>query len=317
MVTAGAARRLLEINIHMKSFIEFSRQLDERQIQYGKNANYGQVVFFAGGAGSGKGFAISNFIDKSKFKVWDVDDLKLKLAKLPSMRQKYPELNSLKLSNPNDVSRLHAICAAERIPEKELEMWIGNFHSPDTLPNLLFDMTFKKTDAVDWVTPMLLKAGYQPQNIHLTWVLTNFKIAIKNNRGRPRRVSDLVMLQTHTGAALTMGSFLDGTLPKEINGSFTVILNNPEETVFYSQETPIYQKDDKFSPIGGVQKVDDFGKPITIKTIKDFTYLQVKNAGQPMPSFDEMDEQIKQKILSWVMQNAPEMKEIQGAYVKK
>lgn len=301
----------------MKSFIEFSRQLDERQIQYGNNANYGQVVFFAGGAGSGKGFAISNFIDKSKFKVWDVDELKLKLVKLPSLKNKYPELANLQLSKPADVSRLHAICAAEKIPEKELEMWIGNFHGQDTLPNLLFDMTLKSTSTVDWVMPMLLKAGYKPENIHLTWVLTNFKIAIKNNRSRPRRVSDLVMLQTHTGAALTMKAFLDGNLPKQINGSFTIILNNPEETVFYNQETPVYDKADKFSPAKGDQKLDSSGRPMSIKTIKDFTYIKVKNAGQAMPSFDEMDEQIKQKIFTWVMDNAPEMKEIQGAYAKR
>lgn len=273
----------------MKTFLEFSRQLDEKQIQYGNNANYGQVVFFAGGAGSGKGFAISNFIDKNKFKVWDVDELKLRLAKVPSLLRKYPELADLKLSNPDDVSRLHAICAAERIPEKELELWIGNFHQGDTLPNLLFDMTFKNSSNVDWVMPMLLKAGYKPHNIHVTWVLTNFKIAIQNNRKRARRVSDLIMLQTHTGAALTMKGFLDRGLPKEINGSFTIILNNPEETIYYDTQSKT-------------------------KLVKDFTYIKVKNAGQPMPSFEEMDVQIKEKIASWVLQNAPEMKEIHASF---
>lgn len=273
----------------MKTFLQFSQQLDEKQIQYGNNANYGQVVFFAGGAGSGKGFAISNFIDKSKFKIWDVDELKLKMAKVPSLLRKYPELANLQLSNPQDVSRLHTICAAERIPEKEIELWIGNFHDPQTLPNLLFDMTLKNTSTVEWVIPMLLKAGYKPHNIHLTWVLTDFKVAIKNNRTRSRRVSDLVMLQTHTGAALTMKSFLDGNLPKEINGSFTVILNNPEETVYYDTKSET-------------------------KVVKDFTYIKLKNAGQPMPSFEEMDYQIKEKVTSWVLANSPRMKEIATAF---
>lgn len=273
----------------MKTFLEFSRQLDEKQIQYGNNANYGQVVFFAGGAGSGKGFAISNFIDKNKFKVWDVDDLKLKMVKMPSLLRKYPELADLKLSNPQDVSQLHAICAAERIPEKQLEMWIGNFHDATTLPNLLFDMTFKNTSNMKWALPLLLNAGYKPHNIHVTWVLTNFKIAITNNRSRARRVSDLVMLQTHTGAALTMKSFLDEGLPKEINGSFTIILNNPEETIYY----------------------DDNAKT---KLVKDFTYIKVKDAGKPMPAFEEMDAKIKDTIIGWVLKNSPEMKEIQKSF---
>ena len=299
----------------MKSFLEFSRQLDEKQIQYGKNANYGQVVFFAGGAGSGKGFAISNFIDKSKFKIFDVDELKLKLTKLPSMVKKYPDIPTLKLSNPADVSRLHAIAAAEKIPEKQLAMWIGNFHDPSTLPNLLFDMTFKRLEAATEMLPDLLKAGYKPENIHITWVLTDFKVAIQNNRARTRRVSDLVMLQTHTGAALTMNKLLSGGLPKEFNGSFTIILNNPEETTYYDRVVPQYKQTQKLSPslTKEIEK-DAHGKPIQIKTIKDFTYLKLKEAGRPMPSLEEMDVQIREKIYSWVMQNAPKMKEIESAY---
>lgn len=299
----------------MKSFLEFSRQLDEKQIQYGKNANYGQVVFFAGGAGSGKGFAISNFIDKSKFKIFDVDELKLKLTKLPSMVKKYPDIPTLKLSNPADVSRLHAIAAAEKIPEKQLAMWIGNFHDPTTLPNLLFDMTFKRLEAATEMLPDLLKAGYKPENIHITWVLTDFKVAIQNNRSRTRRVSDLVMLQTHTGAALTMNKLLSGGLPKEFNGSFTIILNNPEETTYYDRVVPQYKQTQKLSPsLSKEIEKDAQGKPIQIKTIKDFTYLKLKEAGRPMPSLEEMDVQIREKIYSWVMQNAPKMKEIESAY---
>jgi hypothetical protein len=299
----------------MKSFLEFSRQLDEKQIQYGKNANYGQVVFFAGGAGSGKGFAISNFIDKSKFKIFDVDELKMKLTKLPSMVKKYPDIPTLKLSNPADVSRLHAIAAAEKIPEKQLSMWIGNFHDPSTLPNLLFDMTFKRLEAATDMLPDLLKAGYKPENIHITWVLTNFKVAIQNNRARTRRVSDLVMLQTHTGAALTMSKLLSGGLPKEFNGSFTIILNNPEETVYYDRVVPQYKQNQKLSPslTKEIEK-DAHGNPIYIKTIKDFTYLKVKETGRGMPSLEEIDVQIREKIYSWVMQNAPKMKEIESAY---
>ena len=35
--------------------------LNEKLITYGNRKPYGQIVFMAGGAGSGKGFAISNF----------------------------------------------------------------------------------------------------------------------------------------------------------------------------------------------------------------------------------------------------------------
>lgn len=282
----------------MKSFLEYSRLIDEKQIQYGKNANYGQVVFFAGGAGSGKGFAISNFIDKAKFKIWDVDDLKIKLTKLPSMIAKYPEIKDLKLKNPEDVRRLHMIAKQENIPEKELQAWIGNFHAPDTLPNLLFDITFKSLDNATFIIPSLIKAGYKSENIHITWVLANYDVAVQRNKSRDRTVPDDIMMLTHTGAALTMKDILSGGLPKEFNGSFTIVLNNPEEVKFYDRQVAT----------NGVIK------PTSTPVVKDFTYITVKRAGAPMPSWKEMESQIRDKIFSWVMKNAPKSNEIKGAY---
>jgi dephospho-CoA kinase len=283
----------------MKSFLEYSRQIDEKQIQYGKNANYGQVVFFAGGAASGKGFAIANFIDKNKFKVWDVDDLKMKLTKLPRMVAKYPGIQDLKLKNPEDVRKLHLIAQQENIPEKELKAWIGNFHSPDTLPNLLFDMTFKHIDNATWIIPDLIKAGYKPQNIHLTWVLADYKVAIERNKARERTVPEDIMLLTHTGAAMTMKDIMSGGLPHEINGSFTIILNNPEEVTFYERSDAAHA---------------NIVKPTTTAVVKDFTYITVKKAGAPIQSWKEMEHQIRDKIFSWVMKNAPHTHEIEGAY---
>jgi dephospho-CoA kinase len=283
----------------MKSFLEYSRQIDEKQIQYGKNANYGQVVFFAGGAASGKGFAVSNFIDTTKFKVWDVDDLKIKLTKMPSMVAKYPGIDKLKLNNPEDVRQLHLIAKNEGIPEKQLKAWIGNFHSPDTLPNLLFDMTFKSIENASFIIPDLIKAGYKPQNIHITWILANYNVAVQRNRMRERVVPDDIMLLTHSGAAMTMKDILSGSLPKEINGSFTVVLNNPEEVSFYTRS------DDEKSKIT---------KPSKSSVVKDFTYITVKKAGAPMQTWREMQSQIREKIFSWVMKNAPQSDEVKGAY---
>lgn len=282
----------------MKSFLEYSRQIDEKQIQYGKNANYGQVVFFAGGAASGKGFAISNFIDKSKFKIWDVDELKLKLTKLPSMIAKYPGIQDLQLKNPEDVRKLHMIAKQENIPEKELQSWIGNFHHQETLPNLLFDITFKSLDNATFIIPSLIKAGYKPENIHITWVLANYDVAVQRNKTRDRVVPDDILLLTHTGAALTMKDIMSGGLPKEFNGSFTVVLNNPEEVTFYDR-----------SSTNSKNLV-----PTKTSVVKDFTYITVKRAGAPMMPWKEMEHQMREKIFSWVMKNAPQSHEVKGAF---
>jgi len=53
--------------------------LVEKLITYNNRAPYGQVVFLAGGAGSGKGFAISNFLDSAGYKLRDVDEMKKQL----------------------------------------------------------------------------------------------------------------------------------------------------------------------------------------------------------------------------------------------
>ena len=45
------------------------QELEEKLILFNGGKNYGQIVFMAGGAGSGKGFAIQNFLQREKFKV--------------------------------------------------------------------------------------------------------------------------------------------------------------------------------------------------------------------------------------------------------
>ena len=54
-------------------------QLNEKLMVYNNRKPYGQVVFLAGGAGSGKGFASNHFLDKEMFKVRDVDKMKKQL----------------------------------------------------------------------------------------------------------------------------------------------------------------------------------------------------------------------------------------------
>jgi len=60
-------------------------QLDEKLITFSNRAPYGQIVFMAGGAGSGKGFAIDTFIDGAGFKVRDVDEMKKQLGRLDAL----------------------------------------------------------------------------------------------------------------------------------------------------------------------------------------------------------------------------------------
>ena len=281
--------------------------LNEKLITYGNRKPYGQVVFVAGGAGSGKGFAISNFLDSSSFKIRDVDEMKKQLQILnrlgkidintiikkhgKSIKPKDVDLinkiqdegfklQNLNLKNPDHVYALHILVDAMGIKDKTLHSLLSGKNNPETLPNILFDITAKKITSITSVIADLKKAGYKADNIHLTWILTNYVTAMVNNRNRARMVPEDILLQTHEGASNTIWGIVTKALPKGMNGRIDVILNNPEHTVFYT---------------------DDDGKTINGK-VKGFKSLPLKKAKGGIYA-----EAVWKKLLfSWVKGNAPE-----------
>jgi dephospho-CoA kinase len=255
--------------------------LQEKLIMYNNGANYGQIVFLAGGAGSGKGFAIKNFMEKNKFKVRDVDEFKKAVMKMEALQKKYPDLKGLELSKPKDVFRLHMIVKELKIKDKTLDLLLKDLKE-DRLPNIIFDITLKEIDDITEVMPLLKKAGYKPNNIHLTWVLTNYRIAVKNNAERERVVPEDILLKTHEGAAKTMYQIVRGSLPSGLNGAVNVILNNPENTIFYDTKTTS-------------------GKAV----IKDFKYLTLKKAGKSI----EAEGKVQDELYKWIKGNIPKSKQ--------
>ena len=229
---------------------------------YGQGKRYGQIVFLAGGAGSGKGFAISNFMEKEKFKIRDVDEWKKGFLKLAQTRKQFSELKGLQLRNPKDVYKLHMFVKEKGIKDKSLDLLLRDTNS-DRLPNIMFDITMKDASDIGDVLPKLIEAGYNPKNIHLTWVLTNYAVAIANNRMRERVVPEDIMLLSHEGAAKSMYEVVRGTLPRGLNGAVRVILNNRENTIPYVDP--------------------EIKKPMKTEQgdilIKDFTYLKFKKEG--------------------------------------
>jgi len=281
--------------------------LNEKLITYGNRKPYGQVVFMAGGAGSGKGFAIKNFVDSASFKIRDVDEMKKQLQILNRMGKldirtilkKYGrniklkdldlirkvekdgyKLQNLNLKNPNHVHVLHQLVKAMGIKDSSLTALLTGKNNPETLPNILFDITAKDVTDITKVVPKLKEVGYKPENIHLTWVLTNYVTAMVNNRNRSRMVPEDILLKTHEGAANTVWGLITKALPKGMNGRVDVILNNPEHTVFYT---------------------DVDGKTIS-GGVKGFLSLPVKKEkGGIFP-----EKVWKEKLFKWVKGNAPD-----------
>lgn len=267
--------------------LTFSQYLEEKLIMYQQGKKYGQIVFLAGGAGSGKGFAISNFMEKEKFKIRDVDEWKKSFMKMADLQGKFPEIKGLNLKNPKDVYKMHMWVKKNGVKDKSLDLLLRDANS-DRLPNIMFDITMKDASDIGDVIPKLKEAGYDSNNIHLTWVLTNYAVAIVNNRNRARVVPEDIMLLSHEGAAKNMYDVVKGNLPRGLNGGVRVVLNNRENTIPYVD--PETKK-----PLRTIH-----GEMI----IKDFTYLTFKKEGKTIaPEAD-----VKKELLGWISVNVPKTK---------
>lgn len=284
-------------------------QLDEKLILLSNGKNYGQIVFLAGGAASGKGFAAQNFMEKNKFKVRNVDEWKEAFLKMANLKddpekwakmqssgtnidpEKYKEIKNLKLTVPGDVIKFHQFVQDLGIKDKTLDLMIKQMKNPETLPNIMFDITAKNINDIGKFMPKLLTAGYNPADIHIVWVLTDYKIALSNNLDpkRGRVLPEDILLQTHKGAAQTMFDYVNGVGRKlAINGQIHVVLNNRENTVYYGAG----KKLERISAITG-KKNDG--------VIKDFKYLTLKKRGKsPLP-----EKKITQQLYGWIVDNIP------------
>ena len=281
----------------MKTFNEHIL-LQEKLVLINNGKKYGQIVFLAGGAASGKGFASTNFMEKEKFKVRDVDEWKSAFMKIGELKNKYPEIKGLDLKKPEDVGKLHAFIDKKGIKNKTMTGLLHGMKNKSILPNIMFDITAKNINSIHKLMPDLLRAGYNPANIHMVWVLTDYQIAIDNNTNRKRVVPKDIMFQTHTGAANTMFDIIKNKGKKlAINGDIKVILNNKENTIKWNDDDEGVSPENRTS--GKYIKSND-GKPLGV--IKDFTYITIKHRGKP----NKTPDQIIKQLYQWIVDNIPE-----------
>jgi hypothetical protein len=278
----------------------FNKYLTEKQIILNKGAKYGQIVFLAGGAGSGKGFAIKNFLEGPKFKVRDVDEWKKAFLTIAVLKNKYTEIRKLDLRKPKDVFKLHMFVKEKGIKDKTLDLMLGQAKI-GRLPNIIFDVTLKDKGDITDVLPALMAIGYNPRNIHLVWVLTNYYIAVQQNKdpARGRIVPDDILLKTHEGAAGTMWKFIKNGTPATLDGSVHVILGGAKHTVFW--------KDQDGNKLDGSLK-SKYGTDRVL--IKDFKYMTIKVSGQNMTT----ENAIQAELLKWIRENTPKTLKNKGMF---
>ena len=190
------------------------------------------------------------------------------------------KLQNFNLKNPDHVYALHILVKAIGIKDASLEKLLLGKNNPETLPNILFDITAKDINDITSILPKLKQVGYKPENVHLTWVLTNYVTAMYNNKNRARMVPEDILLKTHEGASNTIWGIVTKALPKGMNGRVDVILNNPEHTVFFT---------------------DKDGRTIN-GNVKGFLSLPLKKEKGGIYA----EKVWKDKLFKWVKGNAPE-----------
>lgn len=255
--------------------------LYEKLVVFNGGAKYGQIVFMSGGAGSGKGFASSSFMESEKFKIRDVDEWKKAYLALAKLKNKFPEIRNLNLKNSKDVFELHKFVKKKGIKDRTLDLLLNDARA-DRLPNIIFDITGKELSDFSDVLPNLEEAGYDPKNIHVAWVLTDYKVAYTANLTRARVVPADVFLDTHQGASKTMQGIINrGRLPFGMNGRFVVIMNNRNNTIMFK----------------GGEKYKGRTVPENAKGVKSFYYITVKDAGKPFRPEEKWKEELHKQIV--------------------
>lgn len=245
----------------------FNISLQEKIISPGRSEKYGQVIFLAGGAGSGKTFAVNNFIDSAKYKQLNPDDIKQLMIKSASKEDTpFPELRGIDMSTPEGSQQAHKLMNDKRMSSRRTKA-ILTPEGRSVLPNLMFDRTLSYPGEIEKLSRRLIRVGYKPNNIHVVWVLTDVKVALARNiaRGKKgdRQLPDEVIIQSHKGAASNMRDLIFSRLSASVNGDIYIIFGGPENTFYWT--------DSKGNMLDGKNK------PMLVKKFKS---LKVKSSGK-------------------------------------
>jgi hypothetical protein len=280
----------------MKSFKKYNN-LDEALITVGKKPypKFDNVVILAGGAGSGKGFVKSNLIAIDA-KVFDVDELKTMMLKLPKLRQAFkdvlekmyksgksnyvpdvddPKVRATILRKPKYVSALHLAAKNINLPGRVENKFFADMINKEHKPNIIFDITLDNIKKLHNISHKLTTHGYKKENIHIIWIVNDIKVAIKQNADRPRVVPEDILISTHKGAAHTMAEIvhMGNRVKQYIDGDIIIV---PNKRNVDSRFIPSKHGSGGYFIFADYYKIKEAGNPINIKKLTNTLEKEIK-----------------------------------------
>ncbi len=210
-------------------------QLQEALITFGGKPypKFGNIVIFAGGAGSSKDL-IQNNILAIDGKVLDVDQLKQLVIECNAFDKAFKKeygssLSELDLGSPKDVSNLYKFVADQKLESRRNNaLALSLLELPDDrLPNLIFDTTLKNLYKLEAISRLANDLGYAKENISIIWVVNQFEVAKQQNITSEQRVPDKELEYTYFSVAQTMNYLLHRSeaLQAHVDGDVWVVFN--------------------------------------------------------------------------------------------
>lgn len=277
----------------IKSFRDFSKQIDEALITFGRKAysKFGQVVILAGGAGSGKGFVLSNLLGIDG-KVFDVDALKELAMKSTVFSKRVKDetgrdITKMNLKDPKEVADLHVLLSdVYGLTKNHKNSAYSSIllADPRRKPNLIFDVTLANIKKMEDISRDVQQMGYDKDCIHVVWVMNDIKVAMKQNLDRDRVVPDNILMGTHKGAAISMSKIVSDSeyTQRYMDGDIWIAFNKrgvDSEIVFSSQK-------------GGLKGDKTSGGSYVLKS----NTIKIKEKGKKTKSKDDLPDELFKKI---------------------
>lgn len=276
-----------------QNLFETAEVLMEKLITFGGKAypKFGNIVIMAGGAGSGKGFVLSNLVGVEG-KTLDVDALKTLASKAPTIQKRVKDemgvdLKDLagNLKKPENVSKLHGIIGDTLKLDKRVNqaLYRGILTAPaDRKPNVIFDTTLKDLQKLQNLSRQMTDLGYDKKNIHVVWVVNDIEVAKKQNLERSRTVPTEILVNTHRGAANTMGD----------------VINMGKRLQRYMDGDIVFA----FNKVGVDANLMKSGRGGSF--VKDANFFYIKRQGKPPVSVDKLEAEVLNKIKAYVPKGA-------------
>ena len=214
----------------MKSFQQY---LEEMYISPKRGAKYGQVIFLVGGAGSGKSTATRKFINTTNYKILNPDDLKKLMVRAGKKGIKpFKSMANVDPYSPKGAGEVHQFMRDTKIGSKRARTMNKGLKGRRYLPNLLFDRTFSFAGEFKNISQNLIHVGYNPDDIHVVFIMTDVEMAIKRNATRKRSLKPEVITRTNLGARKEfMNLFFKRAKGAVANGDYYMIMNRGESII--------------------------------------------------------------------------------------